>query len=82
MASPYRHAQNLARALDLFAFAKLGVVAQHHGADLILFQREGQSCNAVREGEQFARHHLVESVETRNAVAQRGDGADLVDLHL
>src|SRR5579863_9810036 len=36
----------------------------------------------MRKSKQFARHHLVEPVEARNAVTQRGDGADLVDLHL
>ena len=50
MPSPTGTRQNLARALDLVAFAKLGVVAQDHGAHLVLFQRERQPGNAVREG--------------------------------
>jgi hypothetical protein len=36
----------------------------------------------VREAEQLAGHHLVEAVQAGNAVAERGDGADFVDLDL
>ena len=34
------------------------------------------------KAEQFAGHHLVEPVQAGDAVAQRGDGPDLVDLDL
>jgi hypothetical protein len=36
----------------------------------------------VRKAEQLAGHDLVEAVEAGDAVAERGDGADLVDLDL
>ena len=77
-----RHAENLAGALDFVAFAELGVVAQNDGADLVLFKREREARDAVREAEQLAGHDLVESVKARDAVAEGGDGADFVDLHL
>ena len=76
------HGENLAGALDLFAFLQLGVIAEHDAAHLILFERERQARNAVREAEQLAGHHLVEAVEAGNAVAQRSDGPDLVHLDL
>ena len=78
----HRNAQNLAGALDLVAFLDLGVVAQNHGADRILFERKRQARDAVREAEQLAGHNLVEAVQAGNAVTQRGDGPDLVDLDL
>jgi hypothetical protein len=34
------------------------------------------------KAEQLAGHHLVQAVQAGNAVAQRCDGADLVDLDL
>ena len=76
----HRHAQDLAGALDLVAFANLGVVAQNHGAYLVFFEAQGESGNAVREAEQLAGHHLVEAVEAGDAVAKGDDGADFVDL--
>ena len=78
----HRHAQNLARALNFVAFANLGIVAQHHGADLIFFEAQGQPGNPVREAEQFAGHDLVEPVQAGDAVAEGCDGTDFVDLDL
>ena len=78
----HRHAQNLAGALDLIAFAKLGVITQNHRTDLILFQTQSQPANAVRERKQFARHHLVEPVQARDTVAKRSDCANFVYLDL
>src|SRR6185437_3166004 len=34
------------------------------------------------EAQQFAGHDLIEAVEAGDAVAEGGNGADLVDLHL
>ena len=82
MAVAHRHGENLAGALDLVAFAELGVVAQDDGAHLVFFKREGEAGDAVREGEQLAGHDLVEAVEAGDAVAEGGDGADFVDLDL
>ncbi len=82
MASPTGTHMMLAGTLDLVAFADFGVVAQQHGADLIFFQVHGQSGHAVRELKQFAGHDLVETVNARDAVAERNDRADFVDLIL
>ena len=82
MPSPTGTLKNRAGALDLVAFAQLGVVAQNHRAHRILFQAQRQSGNAVRKAEQLAGHHLVQAVQAGNAVAQRGDGPDFVHLDL
>ena len=82
MAAPTGTRENLAGALDLVAFAQLGVVAENHGAHLIFFEREREAGDAVREAEQLAGHHLVEAVQAGDAVAERSDGPDLVDLDL
>ena len=57
-----------------------GVVAQQHGAHLGLVQVHGQSGHAVGELDQLARHHLVQPMHARNAVAQRDHRADLIHL--
>ncbi len=77
-----RDGENFAGALDLFAFLELGVVAENDGANLILFKREGEAGNAVGEAEQLASHDFVEAVDAGDAVTERGDGADFVDLDL
>ena len=82
MAAAHGHGQNLAGALDLVAFLQLGVLAENHRAHLIFFKRERQAGDAVREAEQLAGHHFVEAVQAGDAVAERGDGPDLVDLDL
>ena len=76
------HGKNLAGAFDFVAFFQLGVVAQDDRAYLVFFERERKARNAVREAEQLAGHHLVQAVEARNAVAQRGDGPHFVHLDL
>ena len=78
----HRDGEYLAGALDLFAFLELGVVAEDHAAYLILLERERQARNAVREAEQLAGHDLVEAVEAGDAVAERGNGPNLVNLDL
>ena len=74
----HRHAHDAPGALDLVAFLDLGVFAEQHHADLVFFQVHGDAGHAVREGQQFAGHDLVESIDARDAVAQRDDGAGLV----
>ena len=68
------------RALYLVAFADLGVIAQQHGAHLGLVQVHRQSGNAVGELEHLARHHLVQPMHARDAVAQGDHRPDLVHL--
>ena len=79
-ASPTGTDMMRAGALDLVAFADLGVVAQQHGAHLGLVQVHRQAGDAVGKLEHLARHHLVQAMHARNAVAQRDDRADLVHL--
>ena len=81
-AGAHGHRENFAGALDLFAFLELGVVAKNDGAYLILFKREGEAGDAVREAEQLAGHDFVEAVDAGDAVTERGDGADFIDLDL
>ena len=69
-----------AGALDLVALADLGVVAQQHGADLVLLEVHREAGDAVRKLDQLAGHHLVEAMHARDTVAERDDRADLVDL--
>ncbi len=75
------HAENLAGALDLIAFAHFGVVAQKNAADLILFEAHGQTGNAVGKLQQLAGHDFVEAVEARDAITQGDYRADFVDAH-
>ena len=72
------HAHDASGALDLVAFFDLGVFAEQHDADLIFFQVHGDAGYAVGEGKQFAGHDFVESIDARDAVAQRDDGAGFV----
>jgi len=54
--------------------------AEEDDADLIFFEVHGDAGEAVREGEQFAGHDLIEAVNAGDAVAEGDDGADFVDL--
>ncbi len=76
------HGEDLARSLDLLAFLELGEFAKNDGADLVFLKRKRKARDAVREAQQFAGHDLVQPVQPRDPVAQRHDGADLVDLDL
>ncbi len=78
----HRHGENLAGALDLVAFVELGVVAQNHGADLVFFKLSASPAMPCGKAEQLAGHDLVEAVQAGDAVAERCDGPDLVDLDL
>ncbi len=77
-----RHAQDLARPLDLIALAQVGVVAKQHRAYLVLFEVHGQASDVVRELEKLAVHHLIQAVESRDSVAEGQYRAYLVDLDL
>ncbi len=74
------HGHDLAGALDLVAFLELAEVAEDDGADLGLVEVHGEAGDAVRELDELAGHDLVEAVDAGDAVAERDDGADLVDL--
>ena len=76
------HAHDAAGTLDLVALFDLGVLAHEHHAHLVFFQVHSKAVDIVREGEQLARHDLVEAVDARDAVADGHDRADFVDRDL
>src|SRR5204863_6273803 len=69
-----------ARAFHQIALFDLVELAQQHGADAILFQVQGDAEHAVRELEHLARHRVVDAMDTRDAIADRDDAADLGDV--
>ena len=76
----HRNRHDLAGAAHFIAFADVLVFAQQHRAHLIFFKVHGDARNAVAELDQFARHHFVEAVNARDAVADRDDGADFAHV--
>ena len=80
MASPTGTDMMRAGALDGVAFLELGVVAEEHGADLVFVEVHGEAGDVVGELDELAGHDLVEAVDACDTVAERDDGADLVDL--
>ncbi len=78
----HRHAHDAAGALDLVALLNFRVFAQQHHANLVFFQVHGKARHIVREGEQFARHYLVESIDTGDAIADGHHAADFVHSDL
>lgn len=68
--------------LDLIAFFNLGVLAEDDDAHLIFFQVHGDSSDVVRKAEELSRHHLVEPIDARDAVAEGNHGAHFVDRDL
>src|SRR5262249_2723788 len=79
---PDRDRNDAAGAFHRVAFLDLGVVAEEHGADALLFQVQRDAVNAVRELEHLAGHRLFDAVPARDAVADRHDRADFGDVHV
>src|SRR6185436_9670042 len=75
-----RHRHDAAGALALIAFLQLVVVAEEHAADAVFLEVEGEAGDVVRELDQLAGHDALEPVDAGDAVADRGDGADLADV--
>ena len=71
-----RHRDDAAGALDRIAFLDLGVLAEQHRADAVLFEVERDAEHAVRELEHLAGHGALDAVHARDAVADRDHGAD------
>src|SRR5262249_34857403 len=69
-------------ALDDVAFLDDLVVAQQHGADLVLLEVEHHPDDVVGEREELAGHRLLEPVDARDAVADLDDAADLLHVDL
>ena len=72
-----RHRDDAAGALDRVAFLDLGVLAEQHGADAVLFEVQRDAEHAVRELEHLAGHGALAAVHARDAVAERDDACRL-----
>src|SRR5207244_7230721 len=77
-----RHIHDGARALDGLAFLDLAVLAEDHDADIVDLEVERHAAHAVLELDHLAGLHVVEAVDTGDAVADREHLADLGDLRL
>src|SRR5256884_3939858 len=69
-------------ALDRIAFLDGAVVAEEHGADVVLFEVEDHADDVAGELQQLAGHRLLEPVDARDAVADLDDAADLLQIDL
>jgi hypothetical protein len=84
---PHRDLEHAAGAPDLVALLELEVVAEHHGADVVLLEVERQGGDrlarlARMDLEHLPRHRLAEAVDARDAVLDLQDGADFLDVEL
>src|SRR4030095_5091521 len=69
-------------ALDRVAFLDRAVLAEQHGADLVLLEVEHHADDIARELQQLAGHRLLEAVHARDAVADLDHAADLLQVDL
>src|SRR6185436_6520041 len=69
-------------ALDRVAFLDRAVLAEKHGADLVLLEVEHHADDVARELQQLAGHRLLEPVHARDAVADLDHAADLLQVDL
>ena len=77
-----RHRDDAAGPLDDVAFLDLGVLAEQHRADAVLFEVQRDAEDAVRKLEHLAGHGPLDAVNARDAVAKRDDAADFGDVDL
>src|SRR6185437_277439 len=70
-----------AGAFHLVAFLDRLVLAQKHGADLVLFQVERNAKNIIPEINQLTGHHVFEPVNPGDAVADADDRSGLGHIH-
>ena len=72
------HREHLAGAADLLALLDAGEVTQDDDADLADVEVQRQTADAALELEQLVGHDRGQSLDTGDAVAGLGDGADLL----
>ena len=72
---------NASGAAHFLAFTNVGILAEQHRTDLILFEVHGDAGNAVAEIDEFAGHNLFEAMDTRNTVADGNDGSDFAHVN-
>ena len=76
------HREDLAGGLDRGALADGAAVAEHHGADRLLVEVQGQATDAALELEQLVDAHAGEARDGGDAVADLDDPADLGGRHV
>ena len=78
---PDGHGHDALRALGRVAFLHVARLAHEDAADVRLLEVQREAEDVVRKRDELAGHGLVEPVDERDAVADRDDRADLVDVH-
>ena len=73
-----RHREDVAGAADRLALLDAGRVAEDDGADLAGVEVEREAEHAALELEQLVGHRGVQALDAGDAVADLGDGADLL----
>ncbi len=77
-----RHLGDPVGALDRVAFLDRAVLAEKHGADLVLLEVEHHADDVAGELQQLAGHRLLEPVHARDAVADLDHATDLLEVDL
>ena len=77
-----RHLDDRSRAFDRVAFLDRPVVAKNHDADVVRLQVQRHTANAAWELDHFAGLYVVETINARDAVADRQHLANFGDLNL
>jgi len=81
----HRDLEHAGGAADLVALLELEVIAEHDGADVVLFEVEGEGGDGLTglgglDLEHLAGHRLLEAVDAGDAVLHLEDGTDLFDI--
>src|SRR6185503_9197700 len=77
-----RDARDLPCSSDGLPLLDVLPLAEERGADVVLFEVEGEADDAVLELEHLQRNSVLEAVGARDAVADLQDGADLREIGL
>jgi hypothetical protein len=75
-----RNGNDAARPLHNVAFLDLGELAEQHRADAVFLEVQRDAEHPVRELEHFAGHGALDTVDARDAVAERHDAANFGDV--
>ena len=57
------------QALDLITFTNCLAIAENRDTDVVLFEIQDYATFAASEFNQFACHHLLQAIDTGNAIA-------------
>ncbi len=71
-----------AGALDRIPFLDSHIVAHQHGADVVLFQIQGDAIESAWKLEHFTGHGPVKAVDLGDTVSDLNDGTRLLDIDL